>query len=188
MLFGWVGFNLVFYGLVTWAPSYLAQARGLSLAAIGGATFIIFGAGFVGEIVGGFLADTWKERGGSPNTVMRTVLGTSAALTTLSTFLLAFVSSPVAAVALLASTLFFSRWGGLYWSIPPILTERSRVGVLGGIMNFAGNIAGILVPIIVGVIVQVTGSYFLALMFFSASGVLYLISSLMIDYSRKLPV
>jgi ACS family D-galactonate transporter-like MFS transporter len=188
MLFGWVGFNLVFYGLVTWAPNYLAQERHLSLAAIGGATFIIFGAGFVGEIVGGFLADHWKERGGAPNIVMRSVLGISAVLTTVSTFLLAFVSSPVAAVALLASTLFFLRWGGLYWSIPPTLTDRARVGVLGGIMNFAGNVAGILVPIIVGVIVQVTGSYFLALMFFSASGVLYLISSLIIDYSRKLPV
>jgi len=188
MLFGWVGFNLVFYGLVTWAPSYLAQERHLSLAAIGGATFIIFSAGFVGEIVGGFLSDIWREKGGSPNVVMRTVLGISAVLTTVSTFLLAFVSSPVAAVALLASTLFFSRWGGLYWSIPPILTDRARVGVLGGIMNFAGNIAGILVPIIVGVIVQVTGSYFLALMFFSASGVLYLTGSLLIDYSRKLPV
>jgi ACS family D-galactonate transporter-like MFS transporter len=188
MLLGWVGFNLVFYGLVAWAPTYLAQARGLSLAAIGGATFIIFGAGFVGEIVGGFLSDHWKERGGSPNVVMRTVLGTSAVLTTISTFFLAFVSSPVAAVALLASTLFFLRWGGLYWSIPPTLTDRGRVGVLGGIMNFAGNVAGIVVPIIVGVIVQLTGSYFLALMFFSASGVLYLISSLIIDYSRKLPV
>jgi ACS family D-galactonate transporter-like MFS transporter len=188
MLLGWVGFNLVFYGLVTWAPSYLAQERHLSLAGVGGATFIIFGAGFVGEIAGGFLSDSLKERGGSPNTVMRTVLGISAVLTTVSTFLLAFVSSPVAAVALLASTLFFSRWGGLYWSIPPILTDRGRVGVLGGIMNFAGNIAGILVPILVGVIVQLTGSYFLALMFFSASGVLYLIGSLIIDYSRKLPV
>jgi ACS family D-galactonate transporter-like MFS transporter len=119
---------------------------------------------------------------------MRTVLGISGALTTLSIFLLAFVSSPVAAAALLASTLFFLRWGGLYWSIPPILTDRGRVGVLGGVMNFAGNVGGILVPIVVGVIVQLTGSYFLALMFFSASGALYLISSLVIDYSRKLPV
>jgi nitrate/nitrite transporter NarK len=106
----------------------------------------------------------------------------------LSTFFLAFVSSPVAAVALLSSTLFFMRWAGLYWSIPATLTDRARAGVVGGMMNFAGNVGGILVPIIVGVIVQVTGSYFLALMFFSASGVLYLISSLMIDYSRKLPV
>jgi MFS transporter, ACS family, D-galactonate transporter len=55
-------------------------------------------------------------------------------------------------------------------------------------MNFAANLGGILVPIIVGVIVQMTGSYFLALMFFSVSGVLYLIGSLIIDYSRKLPV
>ena len=68
------------------------------------------------------------------------------------------------------------------------MSNRGRAGVLGGIMNFAGNVGGILVPIIVGVIVQVTGSYFLALMFFSASGVLYLIGSFMIDYSRKLPV
>jgi ACS family D-galactonate transporter-like MFS transporter len=68
------------------------------------------------------------------------------------------------------------------------LTDRGRAGVLGGMMNFAGNVGGILVPIVVGVIVQVTGNYFLALMFFSASGVLYLMSSLIIDYSRKLPV
>jgi ACS family D-galactonate transporter-like MFS transporter len=166
----------------------LSSPCGLSLAAIGGATFIIFGAGFVGEIVGGFLADYWKERGGSPNVVMRSVLGISGVVTTLSTFLLAFVSSPVAAVALLSSTLFFLRWAGIYGSIPSTLTDRGRAGVLGGMMNFAGTAGGILVPIIVGVIVQVTGSYFLALMFFSASGVLYLISSLMIDYSRKLPV
>ena len=88
---------------------------------------------------------------------------------------------------------FYRRWGshpatqgfvrGLSLAVVGIF-----VIVLGGIMNFAGNVAGILVPIIVGVIVQATGSYFLALMFFSASGVLYLISSLAIDYSRKLPV
>jgi ACS family D-galactonate transporter-like MFS transporter len=188
MLFGWLGFNLIFYGLVAWAPNYLAEARDLSLAATGRATFIIFGAGFVGEIVGGFLADYWKACGGSPNLVMRTVLGISGVLTTLSTLLLAFVSSPVAAVALLSSTLFFLRWAGLYWSIPATLTDRGRAGVVGGMMNFFGNIGGILVPIVIGVIVQVTGSYFLALMFFAASGILYLVGSLVVDYSRKLPV
>ena len=188
MLLGWTGFNLVFYGLVSWAPNYLAEDRHLSLPDIGGAMFIIFGTGFVGEIVAGFLADHWKERGGSPNLVMRTVLGVSAALTTLSTLLLAFVSSAIAAVALLSSTLFFLRSAGLYWSIPATLTDRARAGVLGGMMNFAGNVGGILVPIIIGVIVQVTGSYFLALMFFTASGILFLVGSLAIDYSRKLPV
>jgi ACS family D-galactonate transporter-like MFS transporter len=55
-------------------------------------------------------------------------------------------------------------------------------------MNFAGNIAGITVPIIVGFIVQSTGSYFLALMFFAASAVALLVCSTLIDYSRKAPV
>lgn len=185
---GWFGFNLVFYGLVTWAPTYLSQTRDLSIGQIGGATFFIFGAGFVGEILGGYAADFWRERGGSPNLVMRTVLGVSGVFTTLSIFFVAFVGSATAAVALLASTLFFLRWAGLYWSIPSILTDRSRAGVLGGMMNFMGNIAGITVPILIGVIVQLTGSYFLGLMFFAAAGVLYLIASLSIDYSRKLPV
>lgn len=188
MVLGWLGFDMVFYGLVSWAPNYLAQERHFSLAEIGGATFIIFGAGFVGEIAGGFLADFWKARGGSPNLVMRTILGTSGALTTLSTFLLPRVDSPTAAVALLSSTLFFLRWAGLYWSIPATLTDRKRAGILGGMMNFAGNIGGIAVPIMVGLIVQETGSYFLALMLFTASGLLYCVSSIAIDYSRKLPV
>ncbi len=188
MVLGWLGFDMVFYGLISWAPNYLAAEKHLSLAAIGGATFIIFGAGFVGEIAGGFLADFWKARGGSPNLVRRTVLGISGALTTLSTFFLALVDSATGAVLLLSSTLFFLRWAGLYWSIPATLTDRGRAGILGGMMNFAGNIGGIAVPILVGFIVQETGSYFLALMLFTASGLLYCISSIAIDYSRKLPV
>jgi len=40
---------------------------------------------------------------------------------------------------------------GLYWSIPATLTDRGRAGVLGGMMNFAGNVGGILVPILIGV-------------------------------------
>jgi MFS transporter, ACS family, D-galactonate transporter len=188
MVLGWLGFDMVFYGLVAWAPGYLSQERHLSFSSTGGSIFIIFGAGFVGEIFAGFLADRWKERGGSPNRVMRSVLGISGALTTLSTFCLPFVTTARAAVALLASALFFLRWAGLYWSIPATLTDRERAGLLGGLMNFTGNIGGVLVPVVVGVIVQTTGSYFLALMFFTACGILYTGSSLIIDYSRKLPV
>ncbi len=55
-------------------------------------------------------------------------------------------------------------------------------------MNLGGNIAGITTPIIVGFIVQATGSYFLALMYFAFAGVGLLICSTVIDYSRRLPV
>jgi ACS family D-galactonate transporter-like MFS transporter len=188
MCLGWMFFNTVFYGLLTWMPTYLFKIHGLDIKQLGGALFIMFFAGFVGELVGGQIADMWRERGGQPNQIFRTLFGIAAIVATISIFSVAYVTDAVIVVALLSSTLFFLRWCGMYWAIPSILATRDRAGFLGGCMNLGGNIAGITVPIIVGFIVQFTGSYFLALMFFAAAGVALLICSAAIDYSRKLPV
>ncbi|CAG9183698.1 putative sulfoacetate transporter SauU [Cupriavidus laharis] len=188
MAISWMCFNAVFYGLLTWMPTYLSKARGFDLKTMGGASFLIFMSGFVGELVGGWIADKWKEAGGRPNVVMRTLFGIAAVVATVSIFSVAYVSSAVLVVALLSSTMFFLRWCGLFWSVPSMLGTRNKVGFLGGLMNLGGNIAGISVPIIVGLIVQATGSYFLALMFFAAAGVGLLLASTSIDYEKKIPV
>jgi ACS family D-galactonate transporter-like MFS transporter len=186
MHFGWMCFNAVFYGLLTWMPTYLYKARGFDINSLGNASFFIFFAGFVGEIIGGWLGDGWLKRGGNPNVVFRALFGIAASITTVSVFSVAYVSSPRAVVLLLASTLFFLRWCGMYWAIPSILASRARSGFLGGFLNLGGNIAGIFVPLIVGLIVQFTGSYFLALAFFAAAGIGLLLCSLSIDYTRKI--
>ena len=188
MAIGWMCFNTVFYGLLTWMPNYLNKVHGFDIKQMGGASFIIFFAGFVGELIGGWIADKWKEAGGRPNVVMRTLFGIAAVVATISIFSVAYVKDPVVVVALLSSTLFFLRWCGLFWCIPSILGTRNKIGFLGGVMNLGGNIGGICVPIIVGMIVQFTGSYFLALMFFAAAGVGLLLTSTAIDYEKKLPV
>jgi ACS family D-galactonate transporter-like MFS transporter len=188
MCLGWMFFNTVFYGLLTWMPTYLFKVHGLDIKQLGGALFVMFFAGFIGELVGGQIADMWRARGGQPNKIFRTLFGIAAVVATVSIFSVAYVTDAVVVVALLSSTLFFLRWCGMYWAIPSILATRDRAGFLGGCMNLGGNIAGITVPIIVGLIVQFTGSYFLALMFFAAAGVALLICSTAIDYSRKLPV
>ena len=188
MCLGWMFFNTVFYGLLTWMPTYLFKVHGLDIKQLGGALFIMFFAGFVGELVGGQIGDIWRQRGGSPNMIFRTLFGIAATVATISIFSVAYVTDALAAIALLSSTLFFLRWCGMYWAIPSMLGTRNRAGFLGGCMNLGGNIAGITVPIIVGFIVQYSGSYFLALMFFAAAGVALFICSTAIDYSRKLPV
>src|SRR5438552_1760349 len=188
MCLGWMFFNTVWYGLLTWMPNYLYKVHGFDIKQLGGASFIIFFAGFVGELAGGFIADHWKARGGSPNRVMRSLFGVAAVIATIAIFSVAQVNDPIAVVVLLSITLFFLRWCGLYWAIPSILATRARAGFLGGMMNLGGNIGGISVPIIVGLIVQATGSYFLALMFFAAAGVGLFLCSTAIDYSKKLPV
>lgn len=188
MCLGWMFFNTTFYGLLTWMPTYLFKVHHFDIKTLGWASFIIFFSGFVGELVGGWIGDFWRGRGGTPNLVFRTLFGIAAILATISIFLVAYVTDPVTVVVLLSATLFFLRWCGMYWAIPSALAGREKSGFLGGCMNLGGNIAGILTPLIVGFIVQATGSYFLALMFFAAAGVALLICSTLIDYSRKLPV
>ena len=188
MCLGWMFFNTTFYGLLTWMPTYLFKVHNFDIKTLGGASFIIFFSGFVGELVGGWIGDFWRSRGGAPNLVFRTLFGIAAIFATMSIFFVAYVTDPVAVVVLLSATLFFLRWCGMYWAIPSALAGREKSGFLGGCMNLGGNIAGILTPLIVGFIVQATGSYFLVLMYFAAAGVALLICSTLIDYSRKLPV
>jgi MFS transporter, ACS family, D-galactonate transporter len=189
MFFGWMFFNALFYGLLTWMPTYLSKVHGLDIKQMGGAVFIMFFSGFVGEMVGGWIADKWKAAGASQAKVLRTLFGIASVIATVAIYSVARFKDPVTVVVLLSVTLFFLRWCGLFWCIPSILGRRDRVGFLGGTMNLGGNCAGIGVPILVGVIVQATGSYDLALMLFAAAGAgLFVCSTLLIDYSRKLPV
>lgn len=188
MCLGWLGFNGVFYGLLTWGPLYLSEAKGFDLAEVGWGTFVIFGAGFVGEIIGGVIADRWQGYGASANVVMRTLLGTAGVIVVAGLVGVIFVESSLAAVVLLSVVLFFLRWVGLFWSIPALLGGRKNAGILGGSMNLFGNINGFVTPIAVGFIVGLTGGYTWALAYFVGAAVVMLVSVLTLDYSRRLPV
>ena len=65
-----------------------------------------------------------------------------------------------------------------------MLAPRSRVGLVGGIMNFAGTSSGIAVPLIIGAIVKVTGSYDNALFYLAFCGGVYFLGSQVIDFRR----
>lgn len=184
---GWMMSNVVFYGIMTFGPLYLSEARGFEISSVAGATSIMFGAGFVGENFAGWWASKWRKSGGSPNVVMKTILTISAAMATATVGLVAVVDSATLAVTLLTVTMFFVRFMGVYWSLPATLTDRSRSGVLGGMMNVFAQIGGLLIPLVTGFIVAATGSYVPALLLFAACGFVYLLANLTIDFSKKLP-
>jgi ACS family D-galactonate transporter-like MFS transporter len=176
----------VFYGLLTYGPIYLSSERGVNIKSLAWALPIIFGAGFVGENVAGYIVQRWLQTGGDPNRVMKTMIGASSIIAMLAIIGVAFVPSLGAAIALLAITLFFLRWLGLYWSLPGTLVERNRAGLFAGAMNMFSNIGGIIAPIVVGLIVQATGAYFWGLIFFAACALLYFVFSMNIDASGRL--
>ncbi|HGY9625925.1 TPA: MFS transporter [Pseudomonas putida] len=175
----------VFYGLLTWMPSYLHKAHGLDISAMGGATFLIFMCGFIGELIGGWIGDKWRASGASPNLVMRTMFSGSALIAAVCILAAAFVASTGPVITLLCVAMFFIRWCGMYWCLPAIIGGPSRTGVLGGTMNFCGNMAGVLVPIAIGLIVQFTGEYFYALIFFVVAALLIALFSSLIDYRER---
>jgi len=185
MFAGYACYNSVFYGLLTWMPSYLHKVHNLDIKAMGGATFLIFMCGFVGEICGGWLSDKWKGAGGAPNTVMRSMFAGSAAISALCILGVAYTANATAVILMLCVALFFIRWCGMYWCLPAILGGKSKAGVLGGSMNFCGNMVGVIVPILIGLIVQYTDSYFLALIFFVFMAFGLMLFSALIDYRER---
>ncbi len=182
LLVGRMSWAMINFGLLTWGPSYLAQARGFDLKQMGYATFVIFLSGAAGSLFAGFTADALLARGWQRSVVYKAMLGLSGLATLCAFIALPNVDDPAGAVAILAATLFFLYWGSLYWSLPTVLAPRAKVGMLGGIMNFAGSSSGIAVPVITGAILQFTGAYFAVLMFFAGCAALYVAGTLLIAF------
>jgi MFS transporter, ACS family, D-galactonate transporter len=149
---------------------------------MGSATFVIFLCGMAGSLFAGFAADWLFARGWSRAAIYKGMLGMSGVAIFATFIALPRVADPIGAVALLSATLFFLYWGSLYWSLPPLLAPRDKVGLLGGTMNFAGSSSGIAVPIITGLILQWTGAYSAVLAFFAACALLYVVGTLLIAF------
>lgn len=183
---GWVCYSTVFYGLMVWVPAYLKQEHGFNVKEMGGAMAIMFLLCFVGQQIGGFIADKWRKSGTPANKVFHTLLAISAIVSGISVFLCANTSSPTMAVVFLSIALFPLRWASVYWSIPGLLGAQNMAGTITGTMNFCSNLTAAIIPILVGFMIHATKSYYSAMMFFAAAAIGYLICSILINFNRPM--
>ncbi|WP_165671179.1 MFS transporter [Metapseudomonas otitidis] len=181
ILLGRASWAMVFFGLLTWGPSYLAQARGFDIKGIGAATFVIFLCGAVGSLAGGFCCDLLIRKGMRRGLAAKGMLSISGLAALGAFLLLPSLSDAYLAVGLLSLTAFFLMWGSLYWSFPALLASPARVGLIGGVMNLAGSLGGIAVPILVGLLVQYAGGYPAVLAFFALCSALFIAGTLLIS-------
>ena len=147
------------YFSLTWLPSYLSDARHLSLTSSSlYTTFSFAGMATVG-IFGGWWADRLIVRGYDAVTVRR--------MFTIAGFLIASTELFGAHTASLNTALFFSIFSlsglGLatanYWALTQTLMPGAAVGRIVGIQNTAASLPGIVAPIVTGWLVQRTGTY-----------------------------
>ena len=153
-------YNYVFYLLLTWLPTYLAQTQHITLRQ----SFLYTGvpwlvAACCGLLIGGALVDRLIKLGFDADSVRRTVLiaGTCCGLGIAGA---AFAQSVTAALISITIAIGgLSAASPVLWSMPSLLVPNSSSGRVGGIMNFSNQISAIAAPILTGWTVEMTNSY-----------------------------
>ena len=161
-------FVSVFYGIVTWLPSYFMQARGVSMLDMGWMSAVPWVGAFFGSLVGGWIVDHWL--GGNPLPVM--VWG--GAFTAASLAIFVWIPVPMGgALALLLLIGFFVGFTPLGFMTYPIRLATREVYPVGmAVMNSGGNIGGFVAPLLSGLLLDVFQNYTVVFIYFIVSALL----------------
>ncbi|HEV8292920.1 MAG TPA: MFS transporter, partial [Tepidisphaeraceae bacterium] len=164
MCFAYIGWLFLF-----WFPTYLVEARGFSMGAMGIAGIFLHGGGFIGLVGGGALGDWLLRRGWSPQFVRARLGGIG--LTLSLPFLLgaALVPSPLLCVTfqVIFYLLFVSALAG--FSTVAIEFNQQLAGAIFGLINTLGTFAGFFGPLTAGYMLAGSGGNWLLPFFVSAA-------------------
>ncbi|MDR3561850.1 MAG: MFS transporter [Negativicutes bacterium] len=171
--------NTITWFFLTWFPSYLVTAKGMSILKVGLVASIPAIAGFAGGVLGGYWSD-WLLRRGKTLTVARKTPIILGLVFSSSIILANYVSSETLVIAVMSLAFFSKGVGALGWAVVGDTSPKEMVGLSGGIFNFIGNLASIATPIVIGYILESTGSFNGALVYVGVMGFLGAMSYLII--------
>ena len=154
-----IGYGYYFYLMVTWLPTYLVQARHMSLKEAGAYAVVPYLTFTIGEPVGGWIADRlvtfgWDE------IYSRKVIITVAYLTSILLIPAGLVADNLSAVFLLGGASLMGLSTANIFALVQRITRGGEVGFSIGVLNLAGNLSGVAAPLATGLIIARTGSYF----------------------------
>jgi ACS family glucarate transporter-like MFS transporter len=150
------GFSYTWYFYVTWLPTWLHDARGLSMTQVGLYATWPLAAGGLGSIVSGFL----------PLSIPRKWVAIGGFFTTaILIFIIPNVSSVPAAMALMAVASFSSDLTmPISWNTC-VEIGKEYTATVSSTMNMLGNFAGFVAPVVFGFILQYTHANYAIVMY-----------------------
>jgi MFS transporter, ACS family, D-galactonate transporter len=161
--------TLVFF--LTWFPSYLADERGMDWIKSGFAASLPYIAASVGVLFGGYVSDRIIRQTGSAT--MGRKLPIIAGLLLTSVMIAAnYVESNTAVIVIMSVAFFGQGMVNLGWTLISDVAPKEMIGLTGGIFNFCANLAGIVTPLVIGFVVGATGSFYGALAYVGALGLI----------------
>jgi ACS family glucarate transporter-like MFS transporter len=164
---------------LTWFPSYLAEARHLSIVKVGVLAALPALCGSGGGVLGGIVSDGLLKRGHSLSYARKLpiILGMMLSITMIGCN---YTNSQVVVMALMSLAFFGKGFGALGWTVIADVSPRNMIGMNGGVFNFFGNLSSISTPIIIGLIKSSTGSYSGALVFIGVTALVAIFSYLVV--------
>jgi len=156
----------VWWGIMTWLPSYLKVARGFSWTQMGTLASLPYVAGAICLFIFGYLTDKTGRR--APFCFVQ-MLGMAASL-----YFGAHAEDNLTSAYLIALAVAFVAAGlPANWSLCQQIVPSKALGAGAGIMNGIGSIGGALSPVIIGFFISASGgSYVAGLMSLVASALL----------------
>jgi ACS family D-galactonate transporter-like MFS transporter len=166
---GQFGGNSTQVFFVTWFPTYLVTARGMTFIKAGFMTSLPFIGASLGVLVGGLVSDMILKKTGSANLARKLPIVSGMLLA--STIIAAnyVPADNNAAVILIMSIAFFGQgMTNLGWTVISDVAPKKLIGLTSGIFNFSANLAGIVTPLIIGVTFGLTGTFVGPLLYIGA--------------------
>lgn len=158
--FAFFGYAYILYFLLSWFPTYLVKAQGLSIGTMGVVNAIPWLVGCIGMVLGGIVCDQIYRRTGHALFARKLILVGSLAIAAICVALAGIVTGVSAVVALMAVSVFFMYLtANTYWAIILDTVEEGRVGSVGGFVHLIANLAGIVAPAVTGFIVEWSGGF-----------------------------
>ncbi|MCP3716254.1 MFS transporter [Paraburkholderia sp. CNPSo 3281] len=169
MCIGFFMINYNSYFFITWLPTYLVKARGMTMMEMGWMASLPLLVSIVVEIFAGWASDRVFASGKLSLTATRKLFLVIGLLMASSIGFAAFADSAAVAVLLLCiaksgTTVAASQ----VWALPADVAPRNAVSMVAGVQNTVSNIGGVVGPIVTGAIVGATGSFVPALVVSSA--------------------
>jgi len=150
------GFSYTWYFYVTWLPTWLVQARGLSGGVAASYAMIPLAAGGCGSIVSGFLP-LWIPR--------KWVAVGGFAMTALLIFIIPSLPGVVVPMLLMGLASFCSDLTmPISWDTC-VKIGKQYTATVSSTMNMLGNFAGFVAPVVFGEILQDTGNDYAIVMY-----------------------
>ena len=175
------------WGIVTflqWFPTYLNDARGFELKAMGLAASMPLLAGVVGDLAGGWLSDAWLKRSRNLRSARRNVAFAGFVIAAGAVPMAAATGDPWLSVAWFGLAVFgLELVVSVAWATT-LDIGGEYAGSVSAVMNTSGNIAGAIAAVATGYVVANSGwsNVFTIIAAFAALGA---VLSLFVDASRK---